>query len=1376
METVMKLNIVRRILLIVAFVSLAGIVQAQETPRWSIINAASTHLYQSGSQGGEHAHRDYIPSITPKVIQTPFEVLVVNPNVRVHPSTVTDQFEVMIASNPVNRSHLFAAAHSLRGGFLNAGVYVSTDNGASWFGWDTLQATNLNDQRGDPAPIVDKNGNLLYAHLTSATNFGTVTGIGVNRSTNNGVSFEPTVSISGAGGSDADKELMGTDGIPTSQYYGRSYLAWTQFTAGGSPAEIFFSRTTDAGITWGNAQLVNTAGSTTFSQGTDVACGPNGEVYVCWAEESRTSPYPSQSIGFAKSTNGGTAWTFTNTAYATTGIRTFSFNDWNVRVNDFPRIAVDNTGGTHHGWIYIIEPEKDRTPAGSEADIVLHRSTDGGATWSGGIRVNQDQLNNGKVQFFPAICIDEDGGINVSYYDNRNFPSVGDSCDIFMSRSIDGGNTWTDIQITDHHFKPKNASGINSMGDYSGITAGDGKVFPFWMDDITGKYQAYTCAINVRPVIDITLDQKRQDGTRLTGTAVGRWGGSSFNSITITSLPPTINAAVGAREVLRGKQDLVTNPKEKYRVWERNLTAQLDTIQNHRGFTIRADDANLTSRFNPTDSGITIKTDLLDALSITGGDVQFRDPWFIDYQDPLYGNHWRNQGHPGALYTRSSPFNPDYTTEFDDGNTYKGVFLNQTFAGGVYYSVGAPQMNNIGGYESFFVNWAGGNVQFQNTNSQQTGVVFTNSGATAMAKYKGHLISSTEAATSGTTQRKLVRIPEGNHCYMVYTSAEEIWFVESADGVSWGDEFRVSDGAGGYSAPSIAIAPATVGYDLVVVYRRLIESNYEIVARLCNVGTWLAAERISDPMSIPQDVDPHPVIGYYVYEFQNDLIEKLFAAWEEPGGIQSREAIRNIAWEWHQQMYWLVQQEGAIRPTLSNTSDSYNLYYAYQYDGNIYGGQIGYGDLLVTDDPQFTNNRDCSIAVDNTARRHLSWIATYNEMDVVMHRSMEGQDWKLSPYYVIIDDFGGSSQKSSVCAHDDENNGGVSVFWTDGFNYVFDNYARDGYNFDGGTYSGYGNVLSEPNALAHALPNAAMFATTQSSSPVHLLTTGAHNIGFAPMANGPTGGSKSKYYRSIFLKDTTARNAQIHIQLGDIVLTRGSDTVQAQVPFKRFSKDAGREYLHSSCFRVQPQTKLNLRWEARGENLNHSVGLTLSVIDSASGNEVARLTKWSGASRSSIRVKRTINEILTTVNTAVYLKLSIEGLSSTVYKVTLANFEEIDRNVAPASPKETMAQVGSTVKSIPAVFALHQDYPNPFNPSTQIKYDLPEASHVTLAVYDVLGRKVTELVNGQVAEGYHTATWNAGDVASGIYLARFTATDASGNIKLNKVSKLILMK
>ncbi len=102
--------------------------------------------------------------------------------------------------------------------------------------------------------------------------------------------------------------------------------------------------------------------------------------------------------------------------------------------------------------------------------------------------------------------------------------------------------------------------------------------------------------------------------------------------------------------------------------------------------------------------------------------------------------------------------------------------------------------------------------------------------------------------------------------------------------------------------------------------------------------------------------------------------------------------------------------------------------------------------------------------------------------------------------------------------------------------------------------------------------------------------------------------------------------------------------------------------------------------------------------------------------------------------------------------------------------------VTSVAESSPIEYSLHQNYPNPFNPSTTIKYDLPEPVKVSLVVYDVLGRKVDELVNGFKEAGYHFATWNAKDVSSGVYFARFTATDANGNLKLLKVNKLLLAK
>ena len=83
-----------------------------------------------------------------------------------------------------------------------------------------------------------------------------------------------------------------------------------------------------------------------------------------------------------------------------------------------------------------------------------------------------------------------------------------------------------------------------------------------------------------------------------------------------------------------------------------------------------------------------------------------------------------------------------------------------------------------------------------------------------------------------------------------------------------------------------------------------------------------------------------------------------------------------------------------------------------------------------------------------------------------------------------------------------------------------------------------------------------------------------------------------------------------------------------------------------------------------------------------------------------------------------------------------------------------------TSESIPAEFYFGSSYPNPFNPSTQIKLDLPEASTVSLTIYDVIGRQVAELASGYHEAGYHSVTWNATNQASGVYFARFIVTDA----------------
>jgi len=76
---------------------------------------------------------------------------------------------------------------------------------------------------------------------------------------------------------------------------------------------------------------------------------------------------------------------------------------------------------------------------------------------------------------------------------------------------------------------------------------------------------------------------------------------------------------------------------------------------------------------------------------------------------------------------------------------------------------------------------------------------------------------------------------------------------------------------------------------------------------------------------------------------------------------------------------------------------------------------------------------------------------------------------------------------------------------------------------------------------------------------------------------------------------------------------------------------------------------------------------------------------------------------------------------------------------------------------VPAGFVLAQNYPNPFNPSTSIRFNLPQAGYVALTVYDLFGREIATLVDGQKPAGSHEVAFDAGHLASGTYLYRLTA-------------------
>jgi hypothetical protein len=102
----------------------------------------------------------------------------------------------------------------------------------------------------------------------------------------------------------------------------------------------------------------------------------------------------------------------------------------------------------------------------------------------------------------------------------------------------------------------------------------------------------------------------------------------------------------------------------------------------------------------------------------------------------------------------------------------------------------------------------------------------------------------------------------------------------------------------------------------------------------------------------------------------------------------------------------------------------------------------------------------------------------------------------------------------------------------------------------------------------------------------------------------------------------------------------------------------------------------------------------------------------------------------------------------------------------------TFGYTGSieTVVNPPDAFAMLNNYPNPFNAATTIKYELPKEADVKLIVYDNLGRQVRELVNARQKPGYYTVDFNAQGLSSGMYYYRIVAGS------FVKVKKLLLLK
>ncbi len=491
----------KRLLLLLLFVALVITINAQQRMNVKPLGTSNITIVPAPEKTAPVSN-------TIRTIETEKGMATIYPNIRVLPTT-GNQTEISATIWTQNPNYICVGVNSDPG----QGYYYTTNGGTTWGGADLLP--NSISSSSDPALCFDNNGTVHFNYFDNA--------MVSDRSTNGGVNWLGRTNIPYTGSFDKNHNTV--DVNPSSPYYGRIYVVWSYFTPSQPP--IVLSYSTNGGVSYTSQQQIGSPTSGHYEQGCNIQVGPNGEVYCVWAAPISSSPYTEDFLGFTKSTNGGVNWTTPTNIIDINGIRG-NILSTSIRVNSFPSMAVDRSGGPRNGYIYLVWGQKNLAPAGSDADICFAYSSNQGATWSTPVRVNDDPLNNGKQQFFPWMTVDQsNGNIAIVFYDTRDV-STTDSCDTYIAVSNNGGLTFTNIKASDHAQRPAPLSGYATgyYGDYIGIVAHNNVIWPFWMDNRNGPAQVYTCKISLGPSIAHTplMDTENMTGPYVVNATITGFG------------------------------------------------------------------------------------------------------------------------------------------------------------------------------------------------------------------------------------------------------------------------------------------------------------------------------------------------------------------------------------------------------------------------------------------------------------------------------------------------------------------------------------------------------------------------------------------------------------------------------------------------------------------------------------------------------------------------------------------------------------------------------------------------------------------------------------------------------------------------------------
>jgi Neuraminidase (sialidase) len=234
------------------------------------------------------------------------------------------------------------------------------------------------------------------------------------------------------------------------------------------------STSSDQGQTWSTPVKIN-AGTTNSERVIFAfpAIASDGTVYVLWHD------YNADEIYISKSTDGGVTWG-SNVAVASTNIGFGTYIPCNGKtsksygrvVTPAPQMVIDPSGN-----IYVVFDSNYRNGGHTiDLDVYVTKSSDGGKSWSRPQRITSTSTGQ---QYFPTPSIDSLGRLNVAYLDRRDDPN-GCRTNTYLSRSVDGAASFTDSKVTD--VDSDFDGNANGPGDYQGQAAWGSISYPLFAD------------------------------------------------------------------------------------------------------------------------------------------------------------------------------------------------------------------------------------------------------------------------------------------------------------------------------------------------------------------------------------------------------------------------------------------------------------------------------------------------------------------------------------------------------------------------------------------------------------------------------------------------------------------------------------------------------------------------------------------------------------------------------------------------------------------------------------------------------------------------------------------------------------------------------